>query len=74
MRKISENTPITIGVVITLLGGMYFVSTIYNRGEANASDIQDLKTKFDKFQEKQEKIGVDVEVIKNTVGRIEKSI
>ena len=37
---ISENTGISIGLVITLVGGIFWLSTIYFQGKANASAIE----------------------------------
>lgn len=42
--QINERTSITIGLVITLLGGMAFVTRIHFQTAANASSLQELKT------------------------------
>jgi hypothetical protein len=53
---ISEKTAVSMGLVITLLGGVAFITSIYNQSIANASDIQELKSsisyKIDRIENK----------------------
>lgn len=42
--QISERTSVTLGLVITLLGGIAFVTRIHFQTTANANSLQELKT------------------------------
>lgn len=42
--QINERTSLTIGLVLTLLGGAAFVTRIHFQTNANASSLQELKT------------------------------
>jgi hypothetical protein len=39
MKAITENTFIPISLMIILLGGSAFVTTVYNKTEANANEV-----------------------------------
>ena len=67
MSKISEKTWVSLGLVITLLGGVVWLTTIWMQSEANARSIQ-------KIEEKQTTIDLiqtDIAVIKTKLEGIE---
>ncbi len=43
-NTITERTPITIGLVIVILGGIFWLSNIQHQGSANAASIKEIKT------------------------------
>lgn len=52
ISKITENTFIPISLVLTFLGGVFWLTSVYKTGEANAADIGLMKADSEKFQEK----------------------
>ena len=44
IRVISESTLIPVSMVVVIVGGIYWLTTIYNQGVANASSLIDLQT------------------------------
>ncbi len=43
MSAISENTKVTIGLVMTLLGGIWWLTTLYSDVQTQASEIRNIK-------------------------------
>lgn len=70
MKALSESTPITMGLVISLIGAVIAITTISNRTEANSNDIKDMKTKVDSLGQ----MVTDVAVIRAKVETIEKRV
>lgn len=68
--KITEQTLLPISLIITLVGGITFVSYVAFEGASNAKAIDEIQKK----QETIEKIATDVAVIKTKVETIERSI
>lgn len=50
MAKISENTPITISLVMVIIGGVVWLSTLYAHTEANSKSIDKISTTNEEFQ------------------------
>lgn len=58
---ISKNTPITIGLVIILLGGGGFVTTTHFQARANSTDLKKLEsTVHDKMKSVQESMDTKI--------------
>lgn len=51
MAKITENTTLSIGLVIVLVGGVFWFSSIYFKTDANAAAVTEL-VKFVKSVDK----------------------
>lgn len=49
-KAIDEKTPITIGLVVTLAAGIYFISGLKFQASANEKEIVDLKKKITVIQ------------------------
>ena len=64
MKEISEKTRVTISLLIIILGGMTWLSTVYAEIKTNSSDLQELK-------DHQEKRDDRLEIILERVTRIE---
>lgn len=69
-RSITESTLIPISLVITLLGGAFFVTYIYFQSDANAKAIEKLSAKQDVLSE----MRVDIGIIKTEVESIKRKI
>ena len=50
MNKITENTLIPISLLGTIIGGVVWLSVIYYKAEASASDIQKIEAKLEILQ------------------------
>ncbi len=62
--KISEQTTVTIGIVIALLGGSVFISKIYFMSDATAYAVSEVKADQRKYFEDIAEIKRDVAIIK----------
>jgi hypothetical protein len=67
---ISDTTPITLKIVLTVVSGVVFIALVAARGESNAKAIDELKAK----QSTIDKIAIDVAVTRSKVETIEKEI
>lgn len=70
MKPISENTSISISLLIMILGGAGYVTFTAFQSAANANAIQELRAK----QEKIDEIHEDIAVIKTKIEAIEKRL
>lgn len=70
MKALSESTPVTLGLVISLVGAVIAITTISNKTEANTTDIKRLEIKQDAFMQIRE----DIAAIKVKVDTIEKRV
>lgn len=44
MRQlISENTPISIGLLVTIIGGVFWLSAFYAKAQNTAQDVSEIK-------------------------------
>lgn len=50
IMKISENTSVTVGVVLVIIGGIFWLSRIAFVSESNAQSIQEIQIKQDEIQ------------------------
>lgn len=71
IKSISEKTLLPISLVITLSGGVFWLTNIYSKQEANAQELSSLKNKMDS---KQEKIDILLSDILQRVTRIEEAV
>lgn len=62
--RLNEGTYISLGLVAILIGGVVWLTALWSNTEANASDIQELKSNHQMFSR-------DVGDIKKSVYRIE---
>ncbi len=65
--KISEQTLVPIGLVITALGGVGWLSTMHANGSANTAAISEIKTE-------QVSTAVELRKISNSLARIEERL
>lgn len=65
--SITKGTTISVGLVIVLISGVFWLNTIYFQGQANASDIVEMKQ--DKYLEQKfrEKVINDLGEIKQWI-------
>lgn len=70
MTPITEKTTLSIGLLVTLLGGASYVTYAVFQSNANARDITEIKTR----QEALDEIKLDVAVIRAKVESIEKNL
>jgi len=68
--SISDRTKLTVGVVAMIVGFGTWLTTIYIQGQANASEISEIKSKMDRI----EALEIDIAVIKQDVKTIDKKI
>jgi hypothetical protein len=64
MKAITENTVIPISLMLSLVGGIVWLTTIYNKTEAHEESLR-------KIESKQEAYLQNLEVIKVKLARIE---
>ena len=62
--KISENTPITIGVIISLVGAIAFVTRVHYSAEAAQETLKIVANKQDQYNDSINEIKTDIAVIK----------
>ena len=43
MNKITDRTVVSLGLVITIIGGVIWLTTIFNQSDANAFSIKEIK-------------------------------
>ncbi len=67
MKPIGENTPITVGIVIAIIGGVFWLTEIYTRGLATAQAVSDFQVDFRDMSRDIQQIKTDVAVIKQSV-------
>jgi hypothetical protein len=63
--KITENTPIALGMVVVLIGGIFWLSRVAFVTESNALSIQTISDKQERYLEDIQEIKSDVKIIKN---------
>lgn len=49
MSTITKNTGISISLAISLLGGVFWLSSIYYQASSNAQDISEIKKSHDMY-------------------------
>lgn len=64
MKPINENTAISIGLMITLAGAVFWVSTIYSLASSTETRTSKIEQKQDRYIEDMHQIKEDVAVIK----------
>jgi len=67
---IGDRTKFTFAAVVVLLGFGAWLTTIYIQGQANASEISEIKSKMERI----EALEIDIAVIKQDVKTIDKKI
>lgn len=67
---ISENTKITFGVVVVLIGFSAWLTSVYFQGDANAKSISEIKEK----QSVIETMSTDIALIKRDISEIRRTI
>lgn len=70
MKVISEKTGISVSLLITLAGGIYWLTTLYSQNESNAQEIREIKREMRELRE----IKSDVTIIKSDLKRILKKM
>lgn len=53
---ITENTPISISLLISLAGGIFWLTTLYSKTEANAEALKRIEYNQEKYTENLEQI------------------
>ena len=71
MSKISENTVVPISLILSLVGGIFWLSTLYVKQESEAKEIIDLKASVSETNTKTEKYMLD---IVQRLSRIEEAV
>lgn len=66
---ISENTGVSISLVISLAGGMVWLSTLYYKTEAMAQTVSRIEQKQDQYNENQSDIIQRLSRIEGMLGR-----
>ena len=51
MKKITEETLIPLGLVIAMIGGIFWLSSIYFETKTSANDIKDLKAQQELYNQ-----------------------
>lgn len=67
MKSISENSKITIGLLVAVIGGIVWVSKMYFLAESNASVLE-------KVQQKQEIYTTDIGAIRESIVKIQSDL
>lgn len=73
MNNLSEKTwvPLSLvsGLILSIVGGSMFITTMYNQGNANAQNIDSIRSDQNRFQEKisnkLDSMAEDIAVIKS---------
>ena len=68
MNKISEKTLIPLSLLSAIVGGVIWLTTIFDQGRANAQVISEIK---DGIEELNEKIYIQLQSINTRLSRIE---
>lgn len=72
MKEITERTLVPLSLVITLVGGVSWLTTIHAQGQANAEVLVEVKNKQDKYEENLKAILNQLAEIKGELKRIRK--
>jgi hypothetical protein len=64
--NLTENSKVSITLVITLLGGAFWLTSVYVQGQSNASEIAEVKADVKALSD----MKADVAVIKADVKRL----
>lgn len=56
MRKLSEETYISLGLFVILAGAIVWFTTLYSKTEANASALSELQAEYKKMSRKLNRI------------------
>ena len=70
MKEITEKTLLPLSLVITLSGGIFWLTKQYIQTEANAETLNKVASKQDQYVEDIQAIRLDIEIIKNEMKRI----
>ncbi len=66
---LSESTVVPLGFVGALLGGVFWLSTMYNQGQANAKAIEELKVGGEEYTKTLQKIDRRLSWIEGAMGK-----
>lgn len=69
MRSITENTKVSVGILVLILGGYGFVLWQSFKGDAIAKDVEEIKTEQAIFRE----MATDIKVIRSDVEWLKRS-
>ena len=73
MKEISENTRITISLLVIIIGGMTWLTTVYAQIKTNSSDLQELKSTYEKREDRYVQILDRLARIEERLIRIDRS-
>lgn len=72
INKITENTLLPVSLVVILVGGVFWLTTLYNQTVSNAQDISAIETKQDLLtKELTEKQSLILDRLSRIEGRLE---
>lgn len=75
---ISENTGVSVGLVIALVGGVFWLSTMWAQGRANASAIEaislDRKEKREEYLDTMNQISEEMKKMNTSISRMEGAV
>lgn len=69
MKQLTETTLLPISLVITIIGGVFWLTSIYNTTQSNAASIASIENKQERYIETVSEIRVELGKIK---GMLEK--
>ena len=72
--KISENTPLTIGVIISLIGGIGFITKTSYVADATAESQKIVIEKQDKYNDSMSQMREDLSILKHDVSEIKRML
>jgi hypothetical protein len=64
VKRITEDTLIPISLVIMLVGGVFWLTSMYNATAANSKDIAELKVKQEQYNQTVQAIWIELVTIK----------
>lgn len=64
--RIDERTPVSIGLMVLIIGGVFWLASMHIETVSNAEQVKELKEDVKDLQ----KIKTDIEVIKNDLKRV----
>lgn len=67
ISKLTETTLIPLSMVIALVGGVFWLSTMYAQGAANAKAQEETKVEILEIKKKQEKYVEDMALIRESL-------
>lgn len=70
MKAFTENTKVSISLVLALLGGAAWLTTLYYQTQANADSLKRVEVKQDAYADDLHHIRMDIEGIHGELRRI----